>query len=379
MITLSLLYSIGILLSLVFTYLVIILILSLDSLKSSRIEWQVKSKVIMYFACSLVNLISLLFYYFYPTVFVYLNWFIFFTFMLVPVFFYSFLFYITRIDFNEHFSHYHYVLPAFLSLVLLSVSLITPFDGQLQIIKARGICTNDAYKLFFMVSNNKIPIRTGFSTVYLLLAFYRLNRHRKFIVNYSGNDEKNRLGWLQVYLFLAVGLTPLSIAAFFYADRSFLISSSLMLGYNFLTIIQSVYLCYYIVKGKYTVLHEHEELKPVLTVNEVDNKVIKKSLLNRENFEEYILTNKPYLNPDLKITDLVTELGVNRTYISGFINAEYQMNFSNYINKCRIAEFNLLMNDPAYKETSRKELAELVGFSSYKSLKRFYGKEEAER
>jgi AraC-like DNA-binding protein len=77
----------------------------------------------------------------------------------------------------------------------------------------------------------------------------------------------------------------------------------------------------------------------------------------------------------LKITDLVEALGINRSYISAFINAEYQMNFSSYINSCRLDEYNHLKENPAYKERNQKELAEMAGFSSYKSLQRFRGKD----
>jgi len=372
MITLSQLYSIVVLLTPVITCFAIVLILGIDCWHSSQNEWQVKSKALLYFTCALVNWSSLLFYFFYPSIFVYINWFVFLTFMLVQVYCYGFLFKITRIDSNEHFSKYHYLLPLFFSLILLGVSLITPFEGQLQIIKARGVCTNEAYRLFFLVSNSKILIRCGFGAVYVVLAFYRLHRYRKFIVNYSGNEEKTRLGWLIVYLYLALGLTPLPILALLYGDRSFVISSSIMGGYNFVFIFQSVYLCYFILKNKYLVLPDEE---PVAIAVDEDSNALKKNLLDRESFEQYMLEKKPYLNSDLKITDLIEDLGVNRTYISTFINTEYQMNFCSYINRCRLDEYIQLKKDVAYKGRSLKELAELAGFGSYKSLLRIQDKE----
>lgn len=371
MISFSQLYSLVTLLAPVFTCFAILLILSLDAWKSARGEWLIKSKAIMYFACSLVNWTSLLFYFFYPTVFVYLNWFVYLTFMLVQVYCYGFLSKITRIDSNEQFSKYHYLLPLLISLTLLAVSLVTPFEEQLQIIKAQGRYPQKADRLFYLISNSKIVVRSCFNAVYVVLAFYRLYRYRKFIGDYSGNEEKNRLGWLMVYLYLAVGLTPLPIVALLCGSRSFIISSSLMTGYNLVFIFQSVYLCYFILKGKYLIMPE----EAVSMTDEAENNVLKKSLLSRESFDQYMLSAKPYLNSDLKITDLVEALGINRTYISAFINAEYQMNFSRYINRCRLDEYSHLKENPAHKERNQKELAEMAGFSSYKSLQRFRGKD----
>lgn len=371
MVSLHQLYSMGVLFAPIFTCFAILLILSIDSWKCSRDEWRVKSKVFMYFVCSFLNWGSLVFYFFYPPVFVYLNWFIFLTFLLVQVYFYAFIFKLTRVNFNERFSYYHYLLPALFSLALLLVSLATPFEGQLQVVMAQGACTNPAYRLFFMVSNSKILVRIGFSMVYVIMAFYRLHRYRKFITDYSANDEKTGLTWLTIYLLWSVGLTSLLIIGFFFGNRAFIITSPMMVVYNALFIFQYGYLSYYILKGQYIPLSEEKEYdEPLIDPVETET-VLKKNLLTRERFDEYIQTKKPYLNCDLKITDLVDDLGVNRSYISAFINTEYQMNFNYFINQCRLNEYKRIKEDPAHSKTGRKELSEMAGFSSYKSLNRF--------
>jgi len=51
---------------------------------------------------------------------------------------------------------------------------------------------------------------------------------------------------------------------------------------------------------------------------------LKKNVLSRELFDNFMKNEKPYLNPD-----------VNRTYISNFVNSEYGINFSCYINSYR--------------------------------------------
>jgi AraC-like DNA-binding protein len=104
---------------------------------------------------------------------------------------------------------------------------------------------------------------------------------------------------------------------------------------------------------------------------EKENKELKKSLLNKDDFETYMQTQKPFLNPELKIIDLVSIFNINRTYISTFINTEFGMNFSSYINQCRLKEYYELRNNLQNSNLPNAELAEKAGFGSYKNFKRF--------
>ncbi|MCS3102171.1 hypothetical protein NXW38_25100 [Bacteroides ovatus] len=74
----------------------------------------------------------------------------------------------------------------------------------------------------------------------------------------------------------------------------------------------------------------------------------------RKKFEKYIYEHRPYLNPDLRITDLMQAFHTNRTYISRFINREYGMNFSRYINMLRLREMEALRNDLTLLPPSRR-------------------------
>ena len=102
-----------------------------------------------------------------------------------------------------------------------------------------------------------------------------------------------------------------------------------------------------------------------------DSLVIKKpSLLSKERFEKYMQEDKPYLNPELKITDLTGELQTNRTYLSTFINRTYGMNFKAYINDCRLREMEALLAGSTYAGESMTGLAIRAGFGCYHSYRR---------
>jgi len=79
---------------------------------------------------------------------------------------------------------------------------------------------------------------------------------------------------------------------------------------------------------------------------------------------KYFEEGRPWLEPDLKIGDVASALGTNRTYLSAMLNDGLQTNFNRFVNSYRIAEAKRLLQD---KETSIKmqEVAVKAGFNSY--------------
>ena len=63
-----------------------------------------------------------------------------------------------------------------------------------------------------------------------------------------------------------------------------------------------------------------------------------------------------YLNPDLTVADIATELGTNRTYVSNLINQYLSTTFSNYVNAYRVryAKKLLLKTDDTIEEIYQK-------------------------
>lgn len=101
------------------------------------------------------------------------------------------------------------------------------------------------------------------------------------------------------------------------------------------------------------------------TTDENGRQIIVK--LTKERFEEFIETNKPYLDPQLKITDLIKPLKANRTFISNFINKTYRLNFNQYINTLRLKELERISNLPANVGKKPCDLIHKVGFASMRN------------
>lgn len=378
----------------IITSAVAFLIILFDMFNGDRYNRWLKSSIALYLGSYVITMSGALLYFYFPLVFMYLNSLILLSFMLLPVFLYAFIFQVTRTHPNEKFSKLHYVIPLLLGLLQLLLTIITPVEDQLLTITGNGSYMGGS-RLFHTISNNKMLFRLVFSLIYTTLSFMRLPKYRQFIQNYASNESKSSLRWLKTYLLFIVFLIPIPLAGVF-MSRTGLAGSLLAWVHYTMLLIQHSFMAYHLVKQNYVTLFHSSETKlfeqdEIQNTNEINDKILnpiinesqpisqktktyqnglKKNLLNKESFDKYLHHSKPYLNPELKITDLVKKLNINRTYISAFINAEYNMNFSCFINYCRINEFDKRRKNPKYKHLNNEELAETVGFRSYRNYQR---------
>ena len=93
----------------------------------------------------------------------------------------------------------------------------------------------------------------------------------------------------------------------------------------------------------------------------------------REKLEQWMETEKPYLNPEFRLQDLRQVLPMNRTYLSQFINAEYGCNFYQYVTNYRIEEAKRLMQHQP--DLKMQDIAEQCGFSSPTVFARIFVRE----
>ncbi len=83
-----------------------------------------------------------------------------------------------------------------------------------------------------------------------------------------------------------------------------------------------------------------------------------------DKLEAAMRTEKPYTNPELKITDLALLLQVSSYTLSYLFNQHLNRNYYDYINDYRIAEFKHLTEKGEHSKYSLNALAELCGFGS---------------
>lgn len=94
---------------------------------------------------------------------------------------------------------------------------------------------------------------------------------------------------------------------------------------------------------------------------------------NRRVLEQWMETNKPYLNPNFRLTDLRQVLPMNRTYLSQFINAEYDCTFYQFVTNYRVEEAKRLMSENP--QLKMQDVADRCGFSSATVFGRIFARE----
>ncbi|MFA6401617.1 MAG: helix-turn-helix domain-containing protein [Salinivirgaceae bacterium] len=79
---------------------------------------------------------------------------------------------------------------------------------------------------------------------------------------------------------------------------------------------------------------------------------------------EFMITRKPFKEPELNITELSEMIGTKPHILSKVINEAYQKNFRDFINEYRVKEFIVLVATDEYKNYTFLALAHEVGFNS---------------
>ncbi len=286
--------------------------------------------------------------------------------LLNPVVLYHFIFLLTKIDKEEHFYRRHYLIAGIVYVVAVSLFVLGIFNY--------GKTTAFTWTITLM-----LQVRALYSCMYCILAIKRISFYRKEVLNISSNERKASLSWLNpvlVIYVLQVMLPLIAIISGIHQDggdytNPYLFIIVLMVAY------QNISLTHNLIAGNFETISLENYLQENMLYKKI-NAGIKTPKNNKdddlkERLEIYFQQKKPYLNSELKITDLTKALATNRTYLSAFINNMYETNFCTFVNTYRLREYEQLRTDDANKKLSNNELAIQAGFSSYRAYLRTKG------
>lgn len=94
----------------------------------------------------------------------------------------------------------------------------------------------------------------------------------------------------------------------------------------------------------------------------------------KQKLEKLISQEKPFLDAELTLKKLATQLEIPPHHLSRVINQEFKMNFSDYINSFRLAEATKRLIDPKYKHLKISALAYECGFNSVPTFNTLFKK-----
>lgn len=106
---------------------------------------------------------------------------------------------------------------------------------------------------------------------------------------------------------------------------------------------------------------EDVQLTDALEIQQYEKEIDKK-------LTDLMLGDKLYIDQDLTIDGLAQQVGLNRTYLSQYINRQYGVNFCSYVNQYRVNELKEAIKE--HPDYSVYGLLDICGFGSPDTLKR---------
>lgn len=263
----------------------------------------------------------------------------------------------------------HFV-PYFILSFLYGNFYFLSFEEKLAIMKLNSTLE---------ISRTIVTYVSGF--FYFLWSLWILLRFRKNMKHLFSNTEKIRFNWL---LFLIVGMLCVWLVVLIVRDDHITSISStvflILLGYFGITQVN-------VFSGEndyfLTAITQSYDTNALSKIEngESENIKYKHSILSeeeatkiQEQLNQLIQTERPYLNPELTLSQLAQCLKVHPNKLSEVINTQEQKSFYDLINEQRVREFLLQIVKPENTRFTFTSLAYDCGFNSKASFNRNFKK-----
>lgn len=281
-------------------------------------------------------------------------------FIVAPVFYFSVIYFIQPDRKWKTRDHFHFAF-AFIMLLLLSLSLLIKVPPPTPADQKNAAVIISVFNFVFCLQ----------VISYCIVAYREITAYQKRLFLYTSNSEVINLKWLQKVVICVLFITGLWLLdnvfklaknnAFFDQFASFIYLSGIF------------FIAYFSLKQKESYplnKEEKEELDAI--VKETSNvEVPQKKLISDTHLQEMkssllqIMENeKPFLDPELSLFKLASQLKVSSHILSYIINKGFDENFYQFVNRYRIEEVKKRIQDPDMKHLSLAGIAFEVGFNS---------------
>lgn len=259
------------------------------------------------------------------------------------------------------------------NLYLLVASFFPDMAHEIRLENIHTNINNPLLFEFFLI----LTLLSG--PFYIVLTLNLFKKHNINIFNNYSSTDNVDLGWLRklVVVFGIVWTALIIITVIHHVFNLF--SMIFCTDSLFLTLSVFVILIgYFGLKQKYIFENEIEQEQPLPTEEKMkysgstlkDDEATKYS----EQLTAYMLKEKPYLNPDLTLTELAMEINISTHYLSQIINEQFKQNFFEYINQFRVEEVKSRISNPTFENYSLLGIALDSGFNSKSSFNRIFKK-----
>ena len=243
-------------------------------------------------------------------------------------------------------------------------------------IRLENVHTNVHHPLlfqFFLI----ITLLSG--PFYFVLTLNLLKKHDiQIFNNFSSSDNNINLKWLRklVIVFGVVWTALIIITVIHHVFNLFSMvfcTDSLFLSLSVFVILIGYF------GLKQNVIFENElEQQPAIDEEKMkySGSTLKDDEATKytEQLAEYMLKERPYLNPELTLTQLASDLDITTHHLSQIINEQFKLNFFEYINQFRVEEVKARIKNPKFENYSLLGIALDSGFNSKSAFNRMFKK-----
>ncbi len=211
-------------------------------------------------------------------------------------------------------------------------------------------------------------LQTG---IYVFLVYYLLKQTVSKVKNHLSGIELIKIDWLKklntvliIYLVIKLFALYFMMQIKYEVEIEFVLTLALsaiiyFIGYSSINIPEI-----FLVESTNGSQPKYE--KSVLTNEQIST--IKNSVTHLMEIE------KPYLKPDLKLSELAGLLNVSTNHLSQFLNQELKTNFYDFVNNYRTEEAKKRLIDPENSDHTILSIAFDSGFSNKASFNRIFKK-----
>lgn len=236
-------------------------------------------------------------------------------------------------------------------------------------------------------------IRTGSEVIfyitttwYLWQSFKRFHSYRLLIEQEYANIGRMTLNWLRLFL--------LAFSAYLALDLLFSLIALLhalnYIGWYWLNLLRAIMLYYLSATGwafaqKSSVNYDFLETRSSTTARlETENpgsispgKLIMAPAdiaIRSAQLRAYMEAQKPWLDPDVTLSSLAEQLGLNTSQMSFIVNSAFKQNFNDFINHYRVEEVKRKLSSTDFQHLSLLGIAYESGFNSKATFNRAFKK-----
>lgn len=266
----------------------------------------------------------------------------------------------------------------FLPYLLFTVFAFWVFYARPLEIKSALIARgSESWVIKTMIWSNGVKI--AHSLVYYYFTFALINQRAHWLPNISANGNLMTLKWLRWLLAL---LTVISAVMAIWFSIYMATGTSIFTPFAGNLINLLLFVLVYVMAG-FALKHPRLFGQGFLMEHQNDEPKYHKSTMTQEEgnhiwegLNRVMAEEKPYLNPDLNMADLVEQLGYSMKQLSQVINQHSGNNFFSYINQYRVEEFKQEVGRPENAHLTLVAIALGCGFASKSSFYAIFKKME---